>query len=161
MKLKSPANVITASRIVLSAAVLFLPALSTEFFAVYSLCGLSDIADGFIARKTGTESELGAKLDSVADTAFVAACLIKLLPKYRLNAPLWIWIGAIAVLQLANIIRAEKFELLHTNSNKITGLMLFALPFAAAFCDVKYAAIPVCAMASFAAVQEFLKNIKS
>lgn len=161
MKPKSPANVITAGRIVLSASLLFLPALSTGFFAVYSLCGLSDIADGPIARRTGTESELGAKLDSVADTVFAAVCLIKLLPKYRLNAPLWIWIAAIAVLQLANIIRAQEFELLHTKANKITGLMLFALPFAALFCDVKYAAIPVCAMASFAAVQEFLKNIKS
>lgn len=157
MKIKNTANAITASRIVLAASILFLPALSAEFFAVYSLCGLSDMADGFIARKTGTESELGAKLDSIADTVFVFACLIKLLPKYRLNTPLWIWIGAIATLQLINIIRAEKFELLHTKANKITGLMLFALPFAALICDVNYAAIPVCAMASFAAVQEAMK----
>ena len=157
MKFKNAANAITASRIVLAVSLLFLPALSAEFFAVYSLCGLSDMADGFIARKTGTESELGAKLDSIADTVFVAACLIKLLPKYRLNAPLWIWIALIAALKLFNIIRAKEFSSLHTKANKITGLMLFALPFAALICDVKYAAIPVCAMASFAAVQETLK----
>lgn len=157
MRFKNAANAITVSRIVLSASILFPPALSAKFFAVYSLCGISDMADGFIARKTGTESELGAKLDSIADAVFVAACLIKLLPKYRLNAPLWIWIGAIAALKLFNIIRTDEFELLHTKANKITGLMLFALPFAALICDVNFAAIPVCAVASFAAVQETLK----
>ena len=158
MNFKNTANAITSSRIALSVSLLFLPPLSPEFFAVYSLCGLSDMADGLIARKTGSESELGAKLDSIADAAFVAACFIKLLPKYRLNAPLWIWIALIAALKLYNIIRAKEFAPLHTKANKITGLMLFALPFVSLMCDINCAAIPVCAMATFATVQETLKS---
>ncbi len=36
--------------------------------------------DGTVARKTGTESEFGSKLDSTADLMFVTVCLLKLLP---------------------------------------------------------------------------------
>ena len=36
--------------------------------------------DGTIARKSKSVSELGARLDTVADSAFVAVCFVKILP---------------------------------------------------------------------------------
>ena len=36
--------------------------------------------DGAVARKTGTDSEFGAKLDTIADIVFTAVCMIKILP---------------------------------------------------------------------------------
>ena len=61
------ANIITACRIVCSAVLLFLPALSPAFYTVYLIGGFTDMIDGTIARKMGTESAFGAKLDSAAD----------------------------------------------------------------------------------------------
>ena len=37
------------------------------FFAVYTITGFSDVLDGWLARKTGTESDFGAKLDSISE----------------------------------------------------------------------------------------------
>ena len=51
----------------------------------YIYCGISDILDGFIARKTKNESEIGAKLDSVSDIIFVVVAMIKILPFLNLT----------------------------------------------------------------------------
>ena len=77
MKIKgiaSVANIITCIRIVCSVAILFCPALSIPFYVLYLIAGFTDMIDGTVARKMGTVSDFGAKLDSVADFIFVAAC---------------------------------------------------------------------------------------
>ncbi|MBQ6440264.1 MAG: CDP-alcohol phosphatidyltransferase family protein [Mogibacterium sp.] len=71
------ANIITGIRIVISVMLLFCPALSPVFLIFYIIAGIADMADGAVARKTGTVSEFGSKLDTVADAVFVAVCLIK------------------------------------------------------------------------------------
>ena len=68
------ANIITCVRIVLSVALLFCPALSPAFYGLYIAAGASDMIDGAVARKTGAVSELGARLDTVADMVFTAVC---------------------------------------------------------------------------------------
>lgn len=152
------ANRITYSRILLSAVLLFLPTVSIAFGIVYLLCGFSDMADGLVARKTHTESEKGARLDSIADLVFVAVCAVKLLPLIRLDAWLWIWIGLIALIKLTNLaagyIRKGRPEMPHTWANKLTGLLLFILPAAMQLVNITYPATFICAVASFAAVQE-------
>ena len=97
------ANMITCVRIALSVALLFCPALSPAFYALYIAAGLTDIIDGAVARKTDTVSELGSRLDTVADIVFTAVCLIKLLPVLAIPAWLYIWIAIIAVIKLLNI----------------------------------------------------------
>ena len=74
------ANLITGTRILCSIVLLFCSPFSPSFYALYLVAGLTDMIDGPVARKTGTVSELGAKLDTTADFLFIAACLIKLLP---------------------------------------------------------------------------------
>ena len=107
------ANIITGIRIVMSAFLLFCPAFSPAFFALYIVAGASDMIDGAVARKTGTASEAGARLDTIADIVFVAVCLIKLIPV--LDVPVWlsIWIAVIAFMKAANIavgyIRQKEF----------------------------------------------------
>ena len=152
------ANLITATRIVLSIALLLCPALSPMFYALYIAAGLSDMIDGIVARKTGTVSEFGSRLDTIADIVFVAVCLIKLLPV--LNVPIWlyIWIAIIAIIKVANIlagfIRHKGFVSVHSVINKVTGGMLFILPLTLAFIDLRYSAIVVCMIATLAAIQE-------
>ena len=73
--------------------------------------------DGPVARKTGTVSELGAKLDTAADFVFVAVCLWKLLPGLSVPLWLWTWIVLIALIKMINIVSGyviqKKYVVLH------------------------------------------------
>ena len=152
------ANAITGIRIVLSVALLFCPALSPVFLALYLTAGITDMIDGAVARRTGTVSAFGAKLDTVADVVFVAVCLLKLLPVLRVPVWLCIWIAVIAVIKLANIaagyIRQKAFITVHSVINKVTGGLLFVFPLTLSRIDLKYSAAVVCAVATVAAVHE-------
>lgn len=152
------ANVITSLRVALSLALLFFPALSPAFYALYLAAGLTDMIDGPVARKTNTASEFGAGLDTAADLVFAAVCLFKLLPV--IDVPVWLygWIGIIALVKGINIVSGyvirKRFVAVHSAANKVTGLMLFLLPLTFHLLDLRYSAIAVCAAATFAAVQE-------
>ena len=58
------ANALTLLRVLCSLCMVWTPALSPRFFALYIACGLSDMLDGWVARRTGTASPLGAKLEA-------------------------------------------------------------------------------------------------
>ena len=152
------ANLITGIRVLASVGLLFCPALSPSFFALYLLAGLTDMIDGPVARKTHTATAFGAKLDTAADILFAAVCLVKLLPV--LNIPLWmfIWIGLIALIKIMNIVSGfviwKRFVSVHTPMNKATGALLFLLPLTVSCIDLRYTAPIVCAVATFAALQE-------
>ena len=88
------ANIVTSCRILFSILMLFPPAFSAWFYTMYLFCGLTDMVDGTIARKTNTDSKFGARLDSVADFIFVVAALSKLLPAMDIPQWLWIWVTA-------------------------------------------------------------------
>jgi CDP-diacylglycerol--glycerol-3-phosphate 3-phosphatidyltransferase len=152
------ANIITGIRIVLSIALLFCTALSPTFYALYIAAGFSDMLDGAVARKTGTDSEFGSKLDTVADIVFVAVCLIKLIPVLDVPVWLYIWTAVIAMIKLFNIaigyIRQKEFIAVHSAANKVTGGLLFFFPLTLAFIDLKYSAAVVCVIATMAAVYE-------
>ena len=152
------ANLITGSRIVLSVALLFCPALSPVFFLLYIAAGITDMIDGAVARKTGTVSAFGARLDTVADIVLVAVCLFKLLPV--LDVPVWlcIWIAVIAVIKVGNIavgyLRQKKLISVHSILNKVTGGLLFVFPLTLTGIHFKYSAAVVGAVATVAAVHE-------
>ena len=65
------ANIITSIRIVLSVGLLFCPTFSPVFYELYIAAGFSDMIDGAVARRTGTVSELGSRLDTIADTVSI------------------------------------------------------------------------------------------
>lgn len=116
------------------------------------------MVDGYVARKTNSVSELGARLDTIADFVFVVVCLIKLLPVLTIPSWLWIWIGIIAFIKIINVISGfvvqKKFVAIHSIANKITGLLLFVFPLTVSFIELKYSAFFVCIFATFAAIQE-------
>ena len=152
------ANILTISRIVLTLPLLCLPVLSDPFAVLYVIAGLTDMLDGAIARKTGTVSKVGAKLDTVADFVFTVVCLMKLLPIIELPSYLLIWTAVIAAIKLANILSGfvvqGKFVTVHSILNKFIGLLLFLLPLTLPFLDVTYSGSIVCAVATLAAIQE-------
>ena len=152
------ANIITGSRIVFSLSLLFIPLSSAWFYALYLLCGLSDMIDGTVARRTSSASEFGARLDTVSDFVFMTVALIKFVPHFHILAWLWIWIGIIAMIKLGNaawgFVRAKKLIFPHTVLNKITGLLLFILPVTISFVDLTYTLPIVCTLATVAAIHE-------
>ncbi|MBR3325696.1 MAG: CDP-alcohol phosphatidyltransferase family protein [Atopobiaceae bacterium] len=152
------ANALTICRILLSLALLVLAALSPAFFVLYALAGVTDMFDGYVARRTGTETELGARLDSVADLVLVIVCMVKILPAIDVPTWLWIWVAAIALVKVVNAASGLKVErhlvMPHTTTNKVAGLVVFLVPFAIPLVGVTVPAIIACAIATFAAVQE-------
>ncbi len=160
-------NVITALRIVGAAGLFFTEVMSVAFYVIYSLCGLTDVLDGFIARLTKTTSDLGAKLDSVADLLFYSAMLIKLLPFLWINLPQWIWVlvGVILVVRIASYlvaaIKYRKFASLHTYLNKLTGAVLFAVPYFMGFKAFFGVCLTVCIVAGAASAEELFLHLSS
>lgn len=152
------ANIITSIRIVCSITLLFFPVFSPTFYVLYIAAGISDMIDGTVARKTGTVSEFGSKLDTVADFVLVVACLIKVLPVINVPAWLIIWIIVIAMIKVINLISGyvmrRELVVLHTAMNKVTGVLLFILPLTFELIDLKYSGAFVSAVATFAAIQE-------
>ena len=155
---KHIANIITGSRIVLSLPLLLIPLTSAWFYALYLLCGLSDMVDGTVARRTSSASEFGARLDTVSDLVFMSVALIKSVPHFHIPVWLWIWIGIIAMIKLGNavfgFVRTKKLTSHHTVLNKVTGLLLFLLPVTISFVDLTYTLPIVCTLATVAAIHE-------
>jgi CDP-diacylglycerol--glycerol-3-phosphate 3-phosphatidyltransferase len=156
--MKQIANVLTGCRILGSILLLFFPAFSLGFYVTYLLCGLSDMVDGTIARRTNSVSRFGSQLDTVADMVFVIASLIKVLPAIDVPLWLWIWGGAIALIKVGNIIWGyvvrRQFVSIHTIMNKVTGFILFLLPLTLSFMELDFAAMFVCLIATISAIQE-------
>ncbi len=152
------ANIITGIRILCSIALLFLPVFSPAFYSLYIAAGITDMIDGSVARKTGTVSELGSKLDTAADLVLVIVCLIKLIPVIHIPTWLIVWIIVIAAIKGINLISGsimqKEIVVLHTAMNKLTGIVLFLLPLTLSMIDLKYSGVFACALATFAAIQE-------
>jgi len=152
------ANCITCVRIICSIALLFCVPLGGPFYIIYITAGISDMIDGFVARKTGKESEFGARLDTIADFIFMAACFIKLTPVFEFDRYVYIWIAIIGVIKAINIIYGfvvyKKMISVHSISNKITGVMLFALPLLLHWFELEHLALVVCGVATIAAIHE-------
>lgn len=95
-------------------------------------CGITDILDGVIAKSMKIESEIGAKLDSIADFIFIIIMIFVFLPILHLPKWIWLWIIIIALIRilsyLLGFIKYHTFASLHTYTNKITGLLLFTTP---------------------------------
>lgn len=155
---KHISNIIKASRAVFSVSLLFIPLSSVRFYILYLFCGLTDMIDGTVARKTGTVSKFGARLDTVADFVFVLVCSIKILPQILIPVWLWIWIIIIALIKIFNIalvfVRKKELLSIHSTLNKLTGLALFLLPLSLSIIEVIYSVATICVLATIAVMQE-------
>lgn len=116
------------------------------------------MVDGFIARKTHTESKIGEILDSIADLIFVLICLFKILPTIHIATWLWIWIILIVMIKSINFVLGyvsqHKIMFLHIKANKVTSFFLFLLPLMIPCRIFHYVSGGVAAIATFAALQE-------
>ncbi len=158
-------NLITMIRIIGSLCLLFVQPLKKSFYIIYTIAGLSDAIDGFIARKTNSVSELGSKLDSVADLCFYIVMILRIFPVLWEKLPFWIWymVLAVVVMRIASYIisaiKFKKFSSLHTYLNKAATLMIFFVPYIinhsiiSAFCTV------ICVIGIISSVEELVIHI--
>ena len=149
-------NIITLLRIADSLGLLLCDVTSVAYWIIYALCGISDIADGWLARKLRCVTMKGALLDSLADICFVACCAWKLLPILELPQWLWLLAGVIVAIKVVNQLSALVMYgcccFPHTLANKWAGFLLFiAVPIT--FWSIVPITI-VASVATFAAVQE-------
>ena len=156
--MKNIANYISISRIIMSIALLIPKIFSITFYIIYIYCSLSDMLDGFLARKYKTTSEFGAKIDSIADIVFVFVSILKIIPVIEIPIAIYIWITIIILIKVFNIICGYKYykklTLLHTIANKITGFVLFIIPLIIGVIDIKILGSLICGIATFSAIQE-------
>jgi len=89
-------NIITSIRILLVApiAVTLADHQLTITIALFGVAALSDAADGFLAKRYGWQSELGAVLDPAADKLLLVTVFITL--AYLKLVPLWLMAAAVA-----------------------------------------------------------------
>lgn len=89
-------NVISSIRILLVApiAVTLIDHQFVITMALFGVAALSDAADGFLAKRNGWQSELGAVLDPAADKLLLVTVFIAL--AYMKLVPLWLMVAAVA-----------------------------------------------------------------
>lgn len=163
--MKYIANIISLSRIILLLALFFTFHHPLLFLVLYFICGLSDVLDGYIARKTNTQSELGARLDSVADLFLFVVITVFIIQWMGNDILLYLpWIVLTALIRCASMVIAaykyHSFAMLHTWGNKITGLFLFITPFFILY-EQSVVLWMVCIIAVLSAVEECVIHITS
>lgn len=160
-------NSITCFRIVGSVVLLFLPSFSPIFYIMYSLCGVSDAVDGFIARRFKLTSELGSRLDSIADLLFYASMLTHVIPFLvpRVPAAVWYVVSALILLRIVMYLLAavkyHRFSSLHTYANKATGVVLFSVPYLLLFTNPTAVSWIACAACALSSIEELLIHCRT
>lgn len=162
--LKYLANYITSLRIIVSLLLFTIEPFSYLFWLFYFFSGISDMADGLIARKMHQESNLGAKLDSIADLIFMFAITFIIIKTYTL--PFWFWclFIMVAILRFCayaiGFYKFRTFTSMHTYLNKAAGCLLFLTPIFLQFTGFYFTVTIIGAITFISALEELLIIIK-
>ncbi|WP_232023533.1 CDP-diacylglycerol--glycerol-3-phosphate 3-phosphatidyltransferase [Thiomicrorhabdus aquaedulcis] len=125
MNLKSLPMMMTWSRVVLIPVFIILyysPLEEARFWAglVFMIAAITDWFDGYLARKLGSDSKLGAFLDPVADKLIVAAALIVVAAEYHDN--LWVIVSAIIIMMREIGISALREWMAENNAREVVAV---------------------------------------
>jgi CDP-diacylglycerol--glycerol-3-phosphate 3-phosphatidyltransferase len=159
-------NMLSILRIILSVLLIPLYPVDYIFIIVYLTIGLTDVLDGLIARKFGYESELGAKLDSIADLVFYSIYVFLFLKLFSsaFDSILQVILILIISIRMINMIvtklKYKKIVFVHTIANKITGLLVFLAPMVLLNVNHAVSIKVMFAIALVAAIEELLISIK-
>lgn len=158
-------NFITSLRVLGTICLFFSPPFSIVFYVIYTLCGLSDVLDGLIARLTKKTTEFGAMLDSIADLLFYTVMLIRIFPVLWEVLPesIWYLVAGILLIRCISYVTAavkyKRFSARHTYLNKLTAVVLFLVPYVLLHrCGVTVCFV-VCVIAILAALEELLIHL--
>ncbi len=160
-------NVLTTLRLLSAVCLFFVEPLSDAFFIIYTFAGVSDVLDGLIARSAGCTSSLGARLDSMADLCFYAVMLWRILPIVWPIVDMWKWhfVGVIIFVRIISYsivaLKYKRFSAMHTYLNKVTGLVVFLIPYTIRQSFFSVFCVVVCVTAAAATFEELIIHIFS
>ncbi len=160
-------NIITCVRILGTVALVFIEPFCVPFYIVWTICGVSDVLDGTVARMTKQESKFGARLDSIADIMFYLLMLYRVLPTLIAVLPHWIWIivCAIALTRSAAyvtaLIKYKRFASLHSYLNKLSGFLLFLVPYFIFMSWFWIYCVVLCGIGLLSSIEELLIHLLS
>lgn len=160
-------SIITIFRVIGSVILFFMVPFATPFYVLYTLCGVSDALDGWLARIWKVQSDKGAVLDSVADLIFYTVFVIRLFPVLEQELPVWGWCYFWSILFLRFLsygtvaIKFRRFAAVHTYCNKMTGVALFCVPYMRFFLNMSQIALIVCTIAFIATIEEWMIHLRS
>lgn len=158
--MKISPNKLSFIRIIFSLLVFFTKPLSYLFFIIYLICSISDVLDGYVARKYNLVTDFGAKLDSIADMTMFLSLIIVLLPVLNFTLEIYVLILIIVILKIASAIycyiKFKKLSTIHSYLNKITGLLIILIPVLLIFAPSENLIAIICIIATIAAIEEFL-----
>ena len=165
MRFKYIASSITAGRIIGAFSLLLVNPLSVLFFVVYTLCCVSDLLDGYVARRTKTTSRFGEIFDSIADFIFVTILLFIFIPMLAWEQWILIWIGVIALIRFLSLsvgfTKYHTLAFLHTYANKATGIILVCFPVLCKLFGLTITVFMLCGIASLSAIEELIISFSS
>ena len=153
-------NGITFVRIALTLALIFVVPCSIPFFILYTFCGITDVLDGWLARRWKVTSDFGSRLDSVADLTFYTVALVRLVPILKRVLPIFVWCFIAGILALRAVgylvvfLKYHRFAAVHTYANKTSGLAVFTVPFWVLWADMGIVGTVICAVSGYAAAEE-------
>ncbi len=131
MKLKDVPNLLSLLRILLVPVFIgeFLKSKYISCFIVFVISGISDVADGYIARKHACESSLGRILDPIADKLTYATVFFCLFSQGKIPAFFVVTFVIVGLLQAIGAIFVYKTKKTVVKSNipgKLAGFSMFA-----------------------------------
>ncbi len=158
-------NALSISRLLGAFALVLTGGLNEWFLIVFTFCSVTDVLDGYIARKYDICSESGEVIDSIADFAVVMAMLLVLIPTLPWDPWMIQLIALIATIRGISLcigaIRFGKAALLHTYLNKSAGFLLRVAPFFIPFCDLGAVVLVVCSVSLVGAIEDLAINLRS
>ena len=158
-------NMLSFMRLVLSLSFLMIRPFSINFYIIFMICVLTDILDGYIARKTNNMTTLGEKLDSLADFLLVIILIYRIFP--LIDIPFWLilWIFIIAgtriVSMLVVYLKFKTFGMLHTYLNKFTGFSLLLGIFLLPVIHINILGSILCIFGTISAIEELIIHLSS
>jgi CDP-diacylglycerol--glycerol-3-phosphate 3-phosphatidyltransferase len=123
-------DAVTVSRVPIAFAMLLLPRRSVAVSWLFVLGVATDLLDGPLARRLGTDSARGARLDSGADAVFVAASAVAVAATVDQASRRIVGraAGVVCATRLTTLLLTRRrfgtWSVMHTRLNKATGLGL-------------------------------------
>lgn len=123
---KNIPNMLTAFRLVIAPIILIFGFLEKiKIVLVLTILGcITDLIDGFLARKWDVVSQFGAKLDAVSDKVFATSLLLSLVRKAPILVIVVILEVIIAIMNLYFYKNLKKSETLYVGKIKTTSLFI-------------------------------------
>lgn len=100
----------------------YAPIEDARFWAglAFMMASITDWFDGYLARKLGTDSKLGAFLDPVADKLIVSAALVVVAAEYHDN--FWVALSAILIMMREISISALREWMAENNAREVVAV---------------------------------------